>query len=132
MKHRSKWYSRSRRNRRKKDRWWEHCDCACDFCDLPFCDLSLVSFGLLAAGRLGGRSATGGAAVSDRAALAAIRAYRKVSPRLPTRCRFTPTCSAYGHEAISRYGLRRGSALAAARVRRCRPGVAEGTADPVP
>ncbi|WP_412751802.1 membrane protein insertion efficiency factor YidD [Krasilnikovia sp. M28-CT-15] len=131
MKHRSKWYSRSRANR-KKDRWWENCDCACDLCDLPFCDLSLVSFGLLAAGKLGGRPGRAGAPLRDRAALSAIRAYRKVSPRLPTRCRFTPTCSAYGHEAISRYGLRRGSALAAARVRRCRPGVRYGTPDPVP
>ncbi|WP_249024643.1 membrane protein insertion efficiency factor YidD, partial [Couchioplanes caeruleus] len=33
---------------------------------------------------------------------AAIRGYRRVSPRLPTRCRFTPTCSAYGLEAVQR------------------------------
>ncbi|WP_343221700.1 membrane protein insertion efficiency factor YidD [Polymorphospora rubra] len=42
----------------------------------------------------------------DRAGLAAIRGYRRwLSHRLPTRCRFTPTCSAYGLEAVDRFGL---------------------------
>jgi putative membrane protein insertion efficiency factor len=67
-----------------------------------------------------------------RVVLAAIRAYRRVSPRLPTRCRYTPTCSAYGLEAVQRYGARKGLRLTAARLRRCRPGVPYGTPDPVP
>jgi putative membrane protein insertion efficiency factor len=47
------------------------------------------------------------------------------------RCRFHPTCSAYGREAILRYGLPRGGALAAARILRCNP-FAKGGEDPVP
>ncbi|HMF10351.1 MAG TPA: membrane protein insertion efficiency factor YidD, partial [Thermoanaerobaculia bacterium] len=46
-------------------------------------------------------------------------------------CRFQPTCSAYGREAIARYGIPRGAWLAAARVLRCHP-FAKGGADPVP
>ncbi len=69
---------------------------------------------------------------ADRAALAAIRGYRRVSPRLPVRCRYEPSCSAYGQEAIARYGLRAGGRMIAARLRRCRPGVPVGTVDPVP
>jgi len=67
-----------------------------------------------------------------RVVLAAISAYRRVSPRLPTRCRYTPTCSAYGLEAVQRYGARKGLRLTAARLRRCRPGVPYGTPDAVP
>lgn len=68
----------------------------------------------------------------DRAVSAAIRGYRRVSPRLPTRCRYVPTCSAYGLEAVSRYGAFAGLRLTAARLARCRPGVPYGTVDPVP
>jgi len=70
--------------------------------------------------------------VAQRAVLAVIRGYRRVSPRLPTRCRYTPTCSAYALEAVQRHGTRRGLAMTSARLVRCRPGVAYGTADPVP
>ena len=83
-------------------------------------------------GPAGGRTPGPGRTVADRAALAAIRAYRLISPRLPTRCRYEPTCSAYGHEAVSRYGLRAGGRMTAARLRRCRPGIPFGTVDPVP
>jgi hypothetical protein len=69
---------------------------------------------------------------AERAVTGAIRGYRRISPRLPTRCRYTPTCSAYALEAIERHGLRAGLRLAAARLSRCRPGVPFGTADPVP
>ncbi|GAA2539125.1 membrane protein insertion efficiency factor YidD [Winogradskya consettensis] len=69
---------------------------------------------------------------SDRAVLTVIRVYRRISPRLPTRCRFTPTCSAYGLEAVGRHGSRKGLRLTAGRLIRCRPGVPFGTADPVP
>src|SRR5262245_35553341 len=53
-----------------------------------------------------------------RIALAAIDGYRSsVSPRLAAtglvRCRFTPSCSAYGREAIARYGSPKGFALTA-------------------
>jgi len=64
--------------------------------------------------------------------LAAIGVYqRRVSPRHGPTCRFTPTCSAYGAEAIERHGAGRGSWLTVRRLLRCRPGAAGG-ADPVP
>lgn len=73
---------------------------------------------------------------SARLAVGAIDVYRAtISPRLAesglVHCRFEPTCSAYGREAIARYGSPRGFALAAGRVLRCHPW-AKGGADPVP
>ena len=73
---------------------------------------------------------------SARAAESSILAYREtVSPLLArsriVRCRFTPTCSLYGLEAIRRHGFFRGGALAAWRVLRCNP-LSKGGADPVP
>lgn len=71
--------------------------------------------------------------VPARAGLAAIRLYqRRISPRLPIRCRYSPSCSAYGADAVRRYGLRTGTALAGARIRRCTRSVPRGTVDPVP
>lgn len=72
----------------------------------------------------------------SRLAVASIDVYRRaLSPGLTStglvRCRFTPTCSAYGREAIVRYGSPRGFALAAGRILRCHPW-AQGGADPVP
>lgn len=69
---------------------------------------------------------------AERAVTGAIRGYRVISPRLPTKCRYTPTCSAYALIAIERHGLRAGLRLTAARLARCRPGVPFGTGDPVP
>ncbi|MEV6343946.1 membrane protein insertion efficiency factor YidD [Actinoplanes sp. NPDC051851] len=67
-----------------------------------------------------------------RVLLGAIRAYRKISPRLPTQCRYQPTCSAFALEAVERYGPKRGVRLTLGRLVRCRPGVPSGTWDPVP
>jgi putative membrane protein insertion efficiency factor len=69
---------------------------------------------------------------AERAVTRGIKLYRLVSPRLPTRCRYTPTCSAYALEAIERHGLKAGLRLAAVRVVRCGPRVPLGTSDPVP
>ncbi|HTK40255.1 MAG TPA: membrane protein insertion efficiency factor YidD [Gemmatimonadales bacterium] len=67
-----------------------------------------------------------------RVLAALIRAYQVViSPALPPACRFTPTCSQYALEAVSRHGAFRGSWLAARRLARCHP-FHRGGFDPVP
>jgi uncharacterized protein len=54
--------------------------------------------------------------------LAPIRAYQRwISPGLPRRCKYEPTCSAYATEAIRELGPLRGSVLAAWRLLRCNP-----------
>ena len=64
--------------------------------------------------------------------LALIGFYRQwLSPLLGPRCRFIPSCSAYGLEAISRHGPWRGSWLTLRRLLRCHPFTACGC-DPVP
>lgn len=61
-----------------------------------------------------------------------ITAYQRwVSPALPRRCRYEPTCSAYALESIRRFGPLRGSVLAAWRLLRCNP-FSHGGFDPVP
>ena len=61
-----------------------------------------------------------------------IRQYQRyLSPMKTTRCPYCPTCSAYGIEAIAKYGAVRGSALAAWRIARCNP-FSRGGYDPVP
>ena len=51
-----------------------------------------------------------------------VRAYRRlVSPLLPQRCKYHPSCSAYAVEAVRSYGVMRGSVLAGWRLLRCNP-----------
>jgi uncharacterized protein len=65
-------------------------------------------------------------------ALFLIRFYQKaISPYLPPSCRFTPTCSHYGYEAIQKYGFLKGGWLTIKRVGRCHP-FTPGGYDPVP
>ena len=67
------------------------------------------------------------------AALAAIRVYkRSISGMLPSACRFQPTCSVYGYEAIEKHGLIKGCALTAWRLFRCNPLNRNRGYDPVP
>jgi putative membrane protein insertion efficiency factor len=62
----------------------------------------------------------------------AITGYRRfISPLLPPRCRFLPSCSAYALEAVQVHGAARGSWLAVRRLSRCHPFHAGGL-DPVP
>ncbi|MGH2817058.1 MAG: membrane protein insertion efficiency factor YidD [Actinomycetota bacterium] len=61
-----------------------------------------------------------------------IGVYRRlISPALPRRCRFEPTCSAYAVEAVKEHGALRGLGLALRRIGRCHPFNAGGL-DPVP
>ena len=65
--------------------------------------------------------------------LRAIRFYQKhISPGLPPRCRFIPTCSQYAVEAITKYGAAKGSWLALKRFLRCHPCYKGDMYDPVP
>jgi uncharacterized protein len=51
-----------------------------------------------------------------------LHAYRKlISPVLPPRCKYYPSCSAYAVQAVRELGVIRGSILAACRVVRCNP-----------
>lgn len=65
--------------------------------------------------------------------LALIRSYQAViSPALPANtCRFYPSCSHYGYQAVYKHGALKGSFLAAWRVLRCNP-FNPGGYDPIP
>jgi putative membrane protein insertion efficiency factor len=64
--------------------------------------------------------------------MACIRFYQMtISKMLPPTCRFEPSCSHYGYEAIARYGAIRGSWLTIKRLVRCQP-FNPGGYDPVP
>ena len=82
------------------------------------------------------RSTAGDPATATRRAArlltGAVVAYRRwISPALPARCRFYPSCSAYAQEALTRHGALRGSALTLWRLLRCHP-FHPGGFDPVP
>ena len=63
--------------------------------------------------------------------LGPIEAYRRlISPLLPPRCRYEPSCSAYAGQAVREFGILRGLVLAAWRVLRCNPW-SDGGFDPV-
>jgi putative membrane protein insertion efficiency factor len=69
--------------------------------------------------------------VARRIVLAPLLAYRRwISPGLPRRCKFEPTCSAYAVQAIEEYGILRGLVLSGWRVLRCNP-FGHGGYDPV-
>ena len=63
--------------------------------------------------------------------LAPLRGYRKaISPLLPARCKYHPSCSAYAEQAIGEFGILRGLVLAGWRLLRCNPW-SHGGVDPV-
>ena len=79
------------------------------------------------------RAAVGGVAPAmARALIFLIQLYRHmVSPLRPATCRFIPTCSQYAVDALTEYGLVRGSWLSVARLAKCGPWHRGGW-DPVP
>ena len=73
--------------------------------------------------------------LAARVYIVLVRAYQRAgNPVLAgyVQCRYRPTCSRYSIETVQRYGLRKGLALTAARLWRCRSSVPLGTSDPVP
>lgn len=67
-----------------------------------------------------------------RLLIALIRLYQLLlSPVMGNACRFYPTCSSYGIEAIEKHGAIRGSYLTIKRIGRCQP-CCQGGYDPVP
>ncbi len=69
--------------------------------------------------------------LARRAVAAPIVAYQRyLSPALPRRCKYEPTCSRYAVQAIGEFGILRGLLLASWRVLRCNPW-SHGGHDPV-
>ena len=69
--------------------------------------------------------------LAARLFLTPVRFYqRMISPALPRRCKYHPTCSAYAMQAVERYGILRGAVLAGWRLLRCNP-FSHGGCDPV-
>ncbi|MDO8473762.1 MAG: membrane protein insertion efficiency factor YidD [Dehalococcoidia bacterium] len=67
-----------------------------------------------------------------RLALKLIKCYqRTISQATPPSCRFVPTCSHYGYEAIDKFGLLKGGWMTVKRIGRCNP-FNPGGYDPVP
>jgi len=70
-------------------------------------------------------------ALARRVAVAPVLAYQRLlSPLLPRRCKYEPTCSRYAVEAVREVGVLRGVLLAAWRLLRCNPW-SHGGYDPV-
>ena len=65
--------------------------------------------------------------------IALVKLYQRcISPFTPPSCRFTPTCSQYALEAITKYGAVKGGWLALKRLLRCNPFYKGDYFDPVP
>ncbi|HTU79465.1 MAG TPA: membrane protein insertion efficiency factor YidD [Solirubrobacteraceae bacterium] len=79
--------------------------------------------------RLGRRER--GAPIARMAIVTPIVLYQRlISPAIPRRCKYEPTCSRYALEAIREYGILRGLVLAGWRLLRCNP-LSHGGYDPV-
>lgn len=64
--------------------------------------------------------------------IAIIKFYKAaISPHTQSHCKFVPSCSTYGLQAIERFGALKGSLLTIWRILRCNP-FSKGGYDPVP
>lgn len=73
--------------------------------------------------------------ITGRLYIQCVYLYQAVArPLLKDRiqCRYSPSCSDYSVEAVSRYGIRRGLLLTIKRISSCKSNVPMGTNDPVP
>ncbi|MDQ2776056.1 MAG: membrane protein insertion efficiency factor YidD [Acidobacteriota bacterium] len=67
----------------------------------------------------------------QRILILALKGYKAfISPLLPSRCRFRPTCSEYMMDAVTKHGAIRGVWLGLKRLSRCHP-FHQGGYDPV-
>ncbi|SHH17240.1 membrane protein insertion efficiency factor YidD [Geodermatophilus nigrescens] len=120
---------RNRRSRRRKN-GSDGCD-GCDGCENGCDAIGLFSLLWLALPAALVTPAPAGTPWAARWPARLVVAYReRVSPARPPCCRFTPTCSTYGLQALRVHGLLRGGLLTVRRLRRCGPG--DGGSDPVP
>lgn len=79
----------------------------------------------------GGEEGAGSANKVGTAMISFIKAYKKeLSPLIPPACRFLPTCSVYGVEAIEKFGPTKGAVLTAWRLMRCNPFAGYGVDHP--
>jgi putative membrane protein insertion efficiency factor len=70
--------------------------------------------------------------IPQRIALGLIKGYQRfISPMMGQRCKYYPSCSRYGLEAIQTHGLVRGTGLTIWRILRCNPW-SNGGVDDVP
>ena len=70
-------------------------------------------------------------ALARRVAIAPVLAYQRlISPLLPRRCKYEPTCSRYAVDAVRELGVLRGLVVAGWRLLRCNPW-SHGGYDPV-
>ena len=61
-----------------------------------------------------------------------IKIYQRfISPFFPSSCKFSPSCSKYGIEAINKYGVLKGSVITIKRILKCNPW-SKGGYDPIP
>ncbi|MDG1967771.1 MAG: membrane protein insertion efficiency factor YidD [Flavobacteriaceae bacterium] len=54
-----------------------------------------------------------------------------ISPLLPSTCRYTPTCSEYSKQCLTKHGLLKGSLMSIRRILKCNPWGGNGY-DPIP
>ena len=70
--------------------------------------------------------------IGEKVLIKLIRCYQlTLSPMIGPHCRFVPTCSCYGIEAIKTHGALKGSWLTLKRILKCHP-LSVGGYDPVP